>query len=66
MNSKNQQQEPNFYTPRQLADRLMVQPQTMTRWIREGRIYAIRAGREWRIPPPEYKRVLDNGVPNEK
>ncbi|HXF36593.1 MAG TPA: helix-turn-helix domain-containing protein, partial [Actinomycetota bacterium] len=39
-----------FVTAREVAERLGVAPDTVTRWCREGRIPAVRPGRDWRIP----------------
>jgi excisionase family DNA binding protein len=51
------------HTVDELADYLRVSPQVVRRWIREGRIRGLQAGRVWRIPPDEYERIMREGVP---
>lgn len=54
--------EDELYHPMELAKRMRVKQQTVTRWIREGRIHAVRAGRHWRIPKEEFERAIREGV----
>lgn len=38
-----------IYTVEQFADRLKLHPKTVLRFIREGRLRAVKVGRSWRI-----------------
>lgn len=58
----NQQDTQIFYTPRELADLLRVEQQSITRWLRQERIQGIRVGFEWRIPRDEYEKILREGI----
>lgn len=40
-------------SPEQVADWLLVTPDTVYRWLREGRLPALRLGRVYRIPRAE-------------
>jgi excisionase family DNA binding protein len=48
--------EREFMTPKEFAYHLRVDPQTVYRWIRKGRIEAGRVGRMRRIRVSEYYR----------
>jgi excisionase family DNA binding protein len=52
-----------MYTVEEVAEYLHVSPQVLSRWIREGRVRALRMGRNWRIPPDEYAKILREGIP---
>ncbi len=52
----------DFYTPRQLAQRLQVREQAITKWLRAGKIKGIRVGYDWRISSEEYERVQREGI----
>jgi len=52
--------------PREVCQRLGISYSTLSRWVREGRIRAIRtAGREFRIPKSEIRRIAE-GLPISK
>ncbi len=36
-------------TPDQVADRLQVEPSTVKRWLRQGKLQGVKPGKEWRI-----------------
>jgi acetyl-CoA synthetase len=38
-----------LYTPQEIADLLKVDLRTVYRWIREGKLAALKAGSQWRI-----------------
>lgn len=40
---------PQFLTVGQVAERLLVKPTTVAKWIRSGRLEAQKPGRDWRI-----------------
>lgn len=37
-------------TPKEVAKILRVSPRTVQRWVKAGKLRAVRAGRLWRIP----------------
>lgn len=45
-------------TPREVAGYLGLQPRTITRWCREGKIGGVKVGRVWRIAPDDQKLHL--------
>lgn len=38
-------------------------PESVRRAIRAGRIHAIKAGKDWRIPCKEAQNIIVNGLP---
>jgi len=48
----------NYYTPQEIAAKLKLNVRTLYKWIREGRLYAIKLGDVWRIPESEVTRLL--------
>ncbi|TDA65812.1 MAG: DNA-binding protein [Clostridia bacterium] len=48
----------NYYTPQEIADKLKLNVRTLYKWIREGRLHAIKLGDVWRIPETELRRLL--------
>lgn len=51
-----------LHRPNEIAAAHQVDISTAWRWIREGRIHAIRDGRLWRITHREYIRTLRRGI----
>jgi len=47
-----------LYTPQEVADSLKVDVRTVYRWIREGRLRAVKIGHFWRITSAELERLL--------
>lgn len=47
-----------FYTPQEVADKLKVNIRTLYRWIREGKLKAIKVGELWRISETELNKLL--------
>jgi excisionase family DNA binding protein len=43
----------NLLTINEVAIRLGLAPKTVRRWIRDGKIKAVRLGREWRVDADE-------------
>lgn len=48
----------NYYTPQEITTKLKVNIRTLYRWIREGKLKAIKAGELWRISETELNRLL--------
>lgn len=49
----------NYYTPKQIADKLKLNIRTIYKWIREERINAVKLGDVWRISESEVNRLLE-------
>ena len=49
-------------TPAEVAEYLRISRRTVVRWVREGRLRAVRVGRQWRIPAEEVQRVVQKGL----
>lgn len=47
------------FTAQEAADFLKVHINTVKRWIKEGRIKAVKIDRGWRIKRSEIDRILD-------
>jgi excisionase family DNA binding protein len=47
------------FTAQEAADFLKVHENTVKRWIKEGRIKAVKIDRGWRIRRSEIERILD-------
>lgn len=54
--------ENKFYSVEELSEKLEMHIDTIRRYIREGRIKAIKFGRSYRIKEEEVKRILEEGV----
>jgi excisionase family DNA binding protein len=50
-------------TPNELAERLHVTRQVVTKWLRKGVIRGFRVGGHWRIGRTEVDRILREGIP---
>lgn len=55
--------EGELLTVREVASLLRLQPDTLYRWAREGRLPAIKLGKEWRVHPDDIERLLGRSVP---
>jgi excisionase family DNA binding protein len=47
-----------YYTPQEIAKQLKVNKLTVYRWIKEGRLKAVKIGRFWRVSETELKNTL--------
>ncbi len=47
-----------FLTIREIATRLRVDPVTVRVWCRQGRLKAVRAGKNWRIKPEDVEEFI--------
>ena len=54
--------EKHFYRPDEIAAAVEKPINTIYRWIREGRIEAVRLGGQLKIPSDEFKRLLKHGT----
>lgn len=51
-------QEPRVFTPRQVAEQLLVHERTVIRLIERGELHAIKVGKQWRIPRESLESYL--------
>ncbi len=58
--------EPEFLSVNDVATRLGLSSETIRRWAGEGRLPAIRVGRQWRFYPHELDRFLARAVRPDK
>ncbi len=54
-----QQVDEQLYTPQEVADYLKVDVRTVYRWLREGKMNAIRFQREYRIAESDLRDFLE-------
>ena len=47
-----------YYTPQEIAQKLKINVRTIYKWIREGKLNAIKIGDLWRISEGELNRLL--------
>lgn len=52
--------EERFLSTEEVAERLQVDEQTVRRWIKSGKLDAVKPGREWRIPPASFEALLES------
>jgi excisionase family DNA binding protein len=48
----------DFITTAEAARRLGITRQTMTTYLRTGRVRGIKLGKDWRIPKQEFERLM--------
>lgn len=46
------------FTPQEVAKKLKIDMSTVYRWIREGRLKAVKIGHFWRVSESELQRLL--------
>ena len=51
--------EERFLSTEEVAERLQVDEQTIRRWIKSGKLEAVKPGREWRIFPGAFEALLE-------
>jgi excisionase family DNA binding protein len=49
-----------FLTLPQAAEKLQVSVQTMGRYVRSGRVRAVKLGRDWRVPTKSLQDLADS------
>ena len=50
-----------FYTTQDVADLFQTSRRTVQFWIREGKLKAVRIGREWRVEPAALREFTERG-----
>lgn len=53
-----------LFTPQEVAQKLKIDMSTVYRWIREGRLKAVKIGHFWRISESELSRLLKGNEQN--
>ena len=56
----------NHYTPKEISSKLKLNIMTIYKWIREGKIKAVKLGDVWRISESELNRLLSGNDPASK
>ena len=51
------------YTIKQIAEEFQVHERTVMRWIRDGKLQAMRFGKSVRITEEEMNRIRREGIP---
>lgn len=57
--------ERTYITPEEVAARFRVTPRTVRRWAAEGKLEAVRVGRQWRIPLDALERLTTAAAPSQ-
>ena len=55
-----------YYTARQVADILEVHERSISRWIKEGKLPAVRIGNRYRVSHEDLERFLEERRTNRK
>jgi excisionase family DNA binding protein len=53
----------DFITTTEAADRLGITRQTLSLYLRQGKLRGVKLGKEWRIPRQEFERLLAGNAP---
>ncbi len=53
-----------LYTLEEAATLLRLHPQTLRRWIRQGKLSAQRVGKQWRLRRQDLERAIQPTAPN--
>jgi excisionase family DNA binding protein len=56
----------NYFTPKEVSEKLKLNIRTIYKWIREGKINASKLGDVWRISESELNRILGENGENKK
>lgn len=56
----------NYFTPKQVSEKLQISIYTVYKWIRENKISAVKIGDLWRISETELNRILGENGENKK
>lgn len=58
--------EEKYYTVTEIAKKYAVSNTAVTKWIREGKLKAVRLGNVWRIPESALKEFLKQNTSREE
>lgn len=47
-----------YYTPKEISSKLKLNIRTIYKWVREGKINAVKIGDVWRVSESELQRLL--------
>jgi len=48
-----------YYSPEEVGEQFNVKPATIRKWIRDGKLKALKLGRLWRITEEELNRFIN-------
>ena len=51
-----------YFSPQEVSQKLKLNIRTVYKWIKEGRLKAVKLGDLWRIPESEIKRLLEGNT----
>lgn len=54
----------NYYTPKEVSEKLKLNARTVYKWIREEKLKAVKLGDVWRISESELNRLLKGNEQN--
>jgi len=54
--------EEKYYSPREIANRYNVTSQAITKWIKQGKLKAVKVGSVWRIPESALEEFLKKSM----
>lgn len=52
----------NLLSVQETAKRFDISVITIRRWIKEGKLQAVKLGRQWRIRDSEIKKIINDGI----
>ena len=52
----------NLLSVQETAKRFDISVITIRRWIKEGKLQAVKLGRQWRIRDSEIRKIIANGI----
>ena len=50
----------NIYTPEEIAEILKVEPDTIRRYLRDGKLKGFKVGNHWRIKEEDLQEFIEN------
>lgn len=56
----------NYYTPKEVSEKLKLNIRTVYKWIREEKLKAVKLGDVWRISESELNRLLSGESDSEE
>lgn len=54
--------ELKIYNIKETADLLQVTPRSIYTYIKEGKLHAVKIGREWRVTQADIEKLLETGT----